>query len=72
LLSVELACAAVSKGREKGMYPSDEMDGSALPKGSRTKETLTMSFGGSWFCVVGLVCGNHIVAVILVDVGTYP
>lgn len=43
--------ATFSKGREKGRYPSDEMLGSKFWKGSRMKDTFTMSLGGSWFYV---------------------
>jgi hypothetical protein len=50
LLSFELAFAACSKGMKKGRYPSDEMLGSRFWKGSRMKDTLTISFPGRAFC----------------------
>jgi len=44
------------------MYPSDEMEGSVLLNGSSTKDTLTMSLGGSWFCE-GVALVNMVVRV---------
>lgn len=50
LLEAELASRFTFSGLGiRGMYPSDEMLGSRAWKGSKIKDTLTISLGGIWF-----------------------